>query len=256
MTGMPVTAPAPAGEFGVGLVFRRAWAVFSRNIAKFLPLSAITVVPNLILLIPGVADGAIARTPAPQITAGAVAILGVTGLVWGVLIVITHATVLYGAFQAMRGRSFQIGDSFQKGLSRFFPVIGTSIAMVVCMLFGGILLFFPAFILLSAFFVALPACVVERLGPFQSLGRSRALTKGYRWRIFGIWLVLALVSGIGSNIIGLILAPAGTTITVLVSMVWQASMTAYQAISAAVVYHDLRVAKEGVDIEHIASVFD
>jgi len=104
--------------------------------------------------------------------------------------------------------------------------------------------------------VAVPACVVERLGPFRSLGRSRALTKGYRWRIFGIWLVLALVSGIGSNILGLILAPAGTAITVLVSMVWQASMTAYQAISAAVIYHDLRVAKEGVDIEHIASVFD
>jgi len=148
MTGMPVTAPAPAGEFGVGLVFRRAWAVFSRHVAKFLPLSAITVVPNLILLIPGVSDGTIARTAAPKITAGAVAILGVTGLIWGVLIVITHATVLYCAFQVMRGRSFQIGDSFQKGLSRFFPVIGTSIAMVVCMMFGGILLFFPFFMLL------------------------------------------------------------------------------------------------------------
>jgi hypothetical protein len=39
-------------------------------------------------------------------------------------------------------------------------------------------------------------------------------------------------------------------------MVWDALMGAYQSIVVAVAYHDLRVVKEGVDIEHIASVFD
>jgi hypothetical protein len=257
MTEIPANAPAPAaGEFRVGLVFSRSWTVLSRNVGKFLALTAITVLPDLLILIPGLRDGTAARAAAANINPGAILAGGVTALVWGILIVITHATVLYGAFQVMRGQSFQVGDSLQKGLSRFFAVIGTSICMVVAMGLSAILLVVPFFILLSMFYVALPACVVERLGPFQSLSRSGRLTKGHRWKILGIWLILAIVSGVVNNIIGRILIAAGIAITLLVSMVWHALMSAYQAITVAVAYHDLRVAKEGVDIEHIASVFD
>src|SRR5215475_5262435 len=51
-------------------------------------------------------------------------------------------------------------------------------------------------------FVAVPACVEERLGPWTSLRRSRDLTKGHRWKLcgpallpvipsLGIWFLLA-----------------------------------------------------------------
>ncbi len=257
MTGMPAATPASAaGEFRVGQVFSRAWTVLSGNVGKFLVLTAITALPDLAVLIPGLADPEAVRRAATNVSAGAIFAGAATSLVWGILIVITHATVLYGAFQVMRGQSFQIGDSLQKGLARFFAVIGTSICMVVAMMFGMILLIVPAFILMSMFYVALPACVVERLGPFQSLSRSGDLTKGHRWKIFGIWLVLAIVGGIVNNIVGRVLIAAGIGITLVVSMVWHALMSAYQAITVAVAYHDLRVVKEGVDIEHIASVFD
>ena len=257
MTGMPAATPAQAAaEFRVGQVFSRAWTVLSANVGKFLALTAITALPDLAILIPGLSDPETMRQAATNISPSALLAGGATSLVWGILIVITHATVLYGAFQVMRGQSFQIGDSLQKGLARFFAVIGTSICMVIAMMFGFILLIIPGFILLSMFYVALPACVVERLGPFQSLGRSGDLTKGHRWKIFGIWLVLGIVGGIVNNIIGGVLGAAGVAITLVVSMVWHALLSAYQAITVAVAYHDLRVAKEGVDIEHIAAVFD
>jgi len=39
-------------------------------------------------------------------------------------------------------------------------------------------------------FLAVPVCVLERLGPFRSMERSRMLTKGGRWLILGIALLL------------------------------------------------------------------
>jgi hypothetical protein len=257
MTGMPATAPAQAArEFRVGLVFSRAWTVLSGNVTKFLPLTAILALPDLTALVPGMSDGSAVRDAASNITPGAMLALAASAIVWIVLNVITQATVLYGSFQAMRNRPVEIGESFAKGLARLVPIIGLSICLVLAIGLGAIALFVPAFILMSMFFVALPACVVEGLGPFQSMGRSSTLTKGHRWKIFGIWLVLALVGGIVSAVVSTVLSVGGLVLAVIGRMVWDALMGAYQSIVVAVAYHDLRVVKEGVDIEHIASVFD
>jgi hypothetical protein len=45
-------------------------------------------------------------------------------------------------------------------------------------------------------------------------------------------------------------------VSVLVTLLWGAVYGAFSAILAVVAYHDLRVAKEGVDTDQIASVFD
>ena len=37
---------------------------------------------------------------------------------------------------------------------------------------------------------------------------------------------------------------------------WQVVTTAFGAVLSAVIYHDLRVAKEGIDISKLSSVFD
>ena len=46
------------------------------------------------------------------------------------------------------------------------------------------------------------------------------------------------------------------TVNAVVLLVWGALFGAYSAIAVAVTYHDLRVAKEGIDIERITAVFD
>ena len=42
----------------------------------------------------------------------------------------------------------------------------------------------------------------------------------------------------------------------IVNLIWTAVWTAFYAILVAVAYHDLRVAKEGVDTHTIAAVFE
>ena len=110
-----------------------------------------------------------------------------------------------------------------------------------------------------------PVCVVERLGPFRSLGRSRELTKGHRWNILGLFFLTMIPAVIIGAIVGaalgviLVLGPVGgfgPAVTQTIGLIWNAIWTAFFAVIIVVTYHDLRVAKEGIDTEQIAAVFE
>jgi uncharacterized membrane protein len=123
-------------------------------------------------------------------------------------------------------------------------------------------------ILYMMWFVATPVCVVEQLGPFRSLGRSRELTKGHRWKLFGLMLVILIPALIVGAILGAVVAVLGTgwflsmstalatPLGQVVNLIWSAAWSAFYAVTVVVTYHDLRVAKEGIDTEQIAAVFE
>jgi hypothetical protein len=235
------------GDFRVGQVLSRTFSVLSRNLLPFCVVTAIAYLPNL--LIPS--------EQAPDMTPGQrVGLVLVTVMVSIVLNALSEAIVLFGAFEDMRGRPVNLIESFKVGLGRFLPVIGVALLVGILSALAAILLVFPAFIVLTILFVAMPVCIVEQLGPVKSLGRSAELTKGYRWRIFGLWLLVMLVTLIGSAIIGAIAYLTGAVVGAVLKLIWGALAGAFNAIMVVVSYHDLRVAKEGVDTNKIASVFD
>ncbi len=89
------------------------------------------------------------------------------------------------------------------------------------------------------------------------MGRSSQLTKGHRWKVFGLILALLIISAMVTPMVEVIFAAMGGTVLALIGgLVWNGVWGAFYAIAAVVTYHDLRVAKEGVDIEQIAAVFD
>jgi hypothetical protein len=229
------------------------------NFPKYILFGAIIALPNLV-------SGFIAgNRPIPerpvsldQVFTPAIIIGGlVFALIWIVVFSVSQSAMIYGAFQDVRGRPFDISASVRRGLSRFLPVIGAAICAGVLTGIGFILLIVPGVIIFLMFFVVIPVCVVEGLGPAQSLGRSRQLTKGYRWRIFAICLISGLIIGVGSAVLERLgLSIAGAAGQALVSFVVGAIGGAYQAIVTIMTYHDLRSVKEGLDIEQLAAVFD
>jgi hypothetical protein len=249
-----------AGDFRIGQVFGRAWSVFTGNFLTFIMVTGIASLPAL--LIP---------QPTPGVPASPFQNLGPTllgALLMIVLGTLSQAIVLYGAFQVMRGRPIDLAESARIGLRRFFPIVGLALCVSLLAGFASLLLVVPGVIVYLMWFVATPVCVVERLGPFASMGRSRELTKGHRWKLLGLSLLIVLPALIVSAIVGaLVLASlqggivAVTTATAgmlgkVVNIVWNAVWTAFFAIVIVVTYHDLRVAKEGVDTDQIAAVFE
>jgi hypothetical protein len=262
----PTDASLPAGrfavgDFGVGRVLSRAWSVFSRNFMTFVLVTGIAGLPSFLL--EQVAPDTWGNTYADVGMALFAAIL-MLGL-W----TLSQAIVLYGAFQVMRGRSIDLAESARIGLRRVFSVLGLAIGVPVLCFLAALLFLVPGVILYLVWFVATPVCVVERLGVFRSMGRSAELTKGYCWRILGLLLVIlisaAIVGSIVSAVASAILGASGvsalsatldTTLGQIVNLIWSAIWTAFFAIVIVVTYHDLRVAKEGVDTEQIAAVFE
>jgi MFS family permease len=247
MTNVSAAAPTAEGEFRIGQVFSRSLTLLSRNFLTFFVITAVAALPNVLI------TQSVARQPGNA----NVGWLAVAGLLTIALSTLSQAVVLYGAFQDMRGRPVNLGESLRVALSRLLSIIGLAFCVSIGVFVGALLLIVPGFILLTMWFVATPVCVVEGLGPLSSMGRSSALTKGHRWKIFGMVLLVLLGAGVVSAVIGAVLGLTGSVVLVaLGSLVWSGVWGAFYAIFVVVTYHDLRVAKEGIDIHQIASVFD
>ncbi|HXZ01062.1 MAG TPA: hypothetical protein VEI03_13760 [Stellaceae bacterium] len=257
MTDTTMAAPPPS--LRVGEVLNRAFALLSGDLVKFLALAAIALSPLILLALLGLAAAHV--TTAGSASVGMLAGFGGVGILlfvlWMVLSVLGQAAALYGAVQKMRSQDFSVGESLARGWARFFPILGMVLLQTLGIVFASIFFVIPGLMFLTTWYVALPACVIERLGPAASLGRSNDLTKGNRWRVFGIIAAVYIANAIVQNVIKYGLpAIIGSIVSTIAILLWMTIFQAFNAIVVAVVYHDLRVAREGIDIDRIAAVFD
>jgi hypothetical protein len=243
------TARFAESDFQVGRVLNRTSKVLSRNFLTFFIVTAIAYLPTAVWT-KGTAD-------TTEISWQDAALPLVAFLLLIVLSALAQAVVLYGAFQDMRGRPVSLAESVRVGLRRFFPVAGMAIVMIVMFFIGLALLVVPGLIVLTMWFVGTPVCVVEQRGPLASLTRSQQLTKGHRWKVFGLLVIMLAISFTVTPVIDTAVPEiAGAAAAFVVGLIWNGVWGAFYAIAVVVTYHDLRVAKEGIDIEQIAAVFD
>jgi hypothetical protein len=237
--------PTSGAPFRIGVVLSKTFNLLTQQFGKFALLTLVPLIPLLALALFG-----FGRPPTPA-TFGALGVI--TGLLTFFLGIVAQATTLYGAFQAMRGQSFTIGQSLQIGLGRAVPVVGVALLVSFAVGLATLLLIVPGLMVLCMYYVAVPVCVIEHPGVMASTRRSADLTRGYRWSIFGLILLVTVVAAV----VGAVLTRLGGGIVgLLLHFAWQIVSTAFGAVLVAVIYHDLRVAKEGIDIESLANVFD
>lgn len=242
-TVMSAVAPVAEGEFRIGRVFSRTVTLLSRNFPIYFAVAALAALPGVLLEHSGAQKG------------GAGPLLGFILMV--VLGPLSQAIMLHGAFQDMRGGPVSLSESVRAGFGRWLPLIGLSLCMGLAVAMGFLLLIVPGLILMTMWYLATPACMVERLGVSASFARSSALTKGHRWQVFGMILLITIPAAVMAVVIKAALGLTGSTgLVISGSLVWTALVGAFGAIFAVVTYHELRVAKEGVDIRQLAAVFD
>ena len=120
------------------------------------------------------------------------------------------------------------------------------------------------------FSVASPAMALENLGVFAAIGRSWSLTRGNFWRLFGINILTAIITSMVAGIFGGIagalgaifvvvgssspedvLASLNTTyiLTMVMSTIAQLLILPFTSSVNALLYIDLRMRKEGLDVE-------
>jgi hypothetical protein len=187
-----------------------------------------------------------------------------------IILVLTVVTVLIATavcFKAVADAYMGVEPDWRRSLRfavrRFWALLGLAIVGGLLILLGFLALVIPGIWLAVAYSVAVPALLLERAGPIQSLRRSFRLVRKRWWPTAGALLVgyvlTAIVGGIvqavvlflpallaeGNTLAGAFGSVVGSTLGLLIT-------TPYSAAVVTLVYFDLRVRKEGLDLQLIA----
>ena len=176
-------------------------------------------------------------------------------IVYGLL----TAILIQLAYDSKLKREVSISNYIPRAITAAVPISVLSVVIGILMAIGLILLIVPGLWVFAVFYVTAAAITIERAG-FGGMGRSAALTKGYRWPIVGLFVVFGIIVYgavfIGVFIGGSLLGSIGVFGVLILISALSGLAGALLSISVALVYARLREIKEGVGVADIAAVFD
>jgi hypothetical protein len=264
------TAAYVTGErrMTVGGVLSRAIATLTAAPAMF--FGASFVIAALPLALFGVAmRSAMSFAPTPGVNpfAQIVGPVLLATAAWLLCYFLAQAVLFRAAIAVMDGRALVLGEVIGAGL-RALPLLTLLGILLTIAVYGAmIFLIAPGVILAVIWSVAAPALVIERIGVFGALGRSRYLTKGARWAIFGLFVLVFVIYFFASSLLGIgTVAINGVATTMAArlhpsilsqgfSVVLQTLFVAVFSAIQAALYADLRDWKDGPAGDRLASIF-
>lgn len=251
------------GAMSVGDILDRGLKLLLARLPTFFVIMFIVQLP--VLLVQIIAPVLSERNPYAAFLLGSLVAL-VLSLA---LTQIGTAAILHVISQEFIDRRVGIGDAFRVGLARFGSLLLGTLAYGLAVGVGLALCIVPGLIFLSWFSLFSQVIVVEGRGAGDALSRSKDLSEGYRWRILGVLLLLGIVQNI--LIWGAILVlgrlfpavePVQTAIGIqlkfnVANQVIQqillfpigALVATYISVCMTLLYFDLRIRKEGFDLE-------
>jgi hypothetical protein len=186
-------------------------------------------------------------------------ILGVAYIVGGILVA---GALIHAVSEQYLGQRISMGQAYGFAWRRLGAMLGAGILAFLAI--GGIVVVSVSVAALSwvgwilvvvgscasiylmiKWIFVLPVALLEGLGPTAALSRSSALVKKDWWRVLGITLVVALISGALIAILGMIPTVGAILGSILVTPIY--------TIASTLLYYDLRVRKEGYSLEALAS---
>ncbi|MEE8442218.1 MAG: zinc ribbon domain-containing protein [Dehalococcoidia bacterium] len=174
---------------------------------------------------------------------------------------LANGATTYAVTQYYLKRTATASTSYAAALNNSMSLLGAFVVFVVAMvpaaLLSLILIGLPllTFIILAWFFYV-QAIMVEEKGAMAALSRSWELVRWSWQRVLGIGVVFLLIlfsAGMAVSIPGALLGLANDTLGSLLITTGTVLVTPIGYVGAAVVYFDLRVRKEGYNLEMLSS---
>ncbi len=252
-------ALAELRPLSTGEILDNAFGLYRRH---FAPLAVIVLVvsavPTILELYVQASGGFLARP-----------VLGVlTGLLNIVLSAIGTAAAVFIVSDSYLGRPVDAWDALSRAVPYIARVAVLSILTTLVVGLGLIVFLIPGLIFISALMVSTQALVLEEdQSPIDAMGRSWQLTKGFRWKVLALVVVTAIIVTIPSMAGGIAAAffspgigvltdssglPIGWYLAMVLGAVIQLLLYPLMYSVLTVLYYDLRVRKEGFDLEVLA----
>lgn len=258
--------PAAAGTRGpevtVGSIVNKTFSIWWANFGKFFGTLALAYLPLLLVGAGAGAYGA-ARKGAggSDMSLVFVPLIALCVVAFLVLALAQFGGVTYATLQHLAGKRTTVGAMFGVGFRRAWALFLVGMAASLLVMLGLVALVVPGIILGLGLSVTYAVVVAEKIGTVDAIKRSFALTKGKRGTILGALFVVMCAMWMASLAGNLATAAAASNqvlalVGIALSLVAQLALTPLSTVALAVAYHDLRVAKEGVDTSQLASVFE
>lgn len=191
-----------SGEVSIGRVFARAFGFIGRNPGLAF-LTAILFSARPVGLGQLLNFGKFQPGLSRSMTTGLGTLQVLSFLMIAVFNALSQATMTRALVIEHEGRKPSLGEALSTGLRFALPVVGFTILWYFGFLIGFMLLVIPGLIVLTMWAVAVPALVEEQTGVIGAFGRSRELTKGSRWKIFGLLVALLVIFYLAFAVVGL-----------------------------------------------------
>lgn len=264
-----LSAPVPLRlrPMEIGDVLDEIFRTYRRN---FLALAGVSVGLSLPLAaLAGYSFGALFSNLITQAGSGNPVDVGSSlfGLALGYLayLVLTPlqiGAITYAICESALGRPVLIGAMLRAAFRRYLHVLGY-VVLLVLMVISFCL--FPLWTWIVVGWVALlPAIFIENLGLVQAMGRSWRLVRGMWWRTFFILFLVLIIEYVvtlalggflylGQSLLAIVLPPYLTlSIYEGADIIVQALALPILLIAVVLLYFDLRVRKEGIDLFQLA----
>jgi hypothetical protein len=189
-------------------------------------------------------------------------------LLFATLSSIATAATVFIVSESYLGGELDAGLALARATPLLWRLIVCSVLIAIIVFVGFLLFFVPGVILICGLLLAFPALVLEPGSTATaSLSRSWQLTRGSRWRMFGLLVTLLVLLYVPMVAIGGVLAlmaPSGPVTharsAFRIGLIPLAAMGVVQIFVyplfycvLTVAYYDLRVRKEGFDLEVLAA---
>ena len=243
-----------------GEILDNAFGLYRRHFAPLVVIVlVVSAVPTILELYVQASGGFLARP-----------VLGMlTGLLNIVLSAIGTAAAVFIVSDSYLGRPVDAWDALSRAVPYIARVVVLSILTTLVVGLGFMFFLVPGVIFLSALVVSTQALVLEEnRSPTEAMGRSWQLTKGSRWKVLALVVVTAIIVAIPSMAGGIAAAflttgpdvltdlPMGWYLAMVVGAVVQLLLYPLMYSVLTVLYYDLRVRKEGFDLEVLAQALE
>jgi hypothetical protein len=254
----------------LGEILDRTFSLYRQNFLLFAGIVALPQLPTLAL---GLVQIQLLRTPAVRLAgqpppdfANAFSTLGVGSLIAIVFNVVaylfTHGGTVFAVSELYLGRTTTIGNSLRRMWGKLGSLFVLLLLNFMAIVGALILLVVPGFYVACRLITCVPVALLENLGPGESFSRSFRLTEDDAGRSFVIYLLYyflllaAIVLLVYPFTYATVLSARNpdmmrlwSTLNLLGGFFAGVVVAPIFTIAATVFYYDLRVRKEGLDLQ-------
>ena len=260
------------GEFDIGKAFSDTFGIWAKNLPAFIGITAMVVVPILVLIgflvvtfgidMDPILDPQAAQPPfgaTPEELNDFLERFGIATMIFagGIGLALQIVTVIgvLAAAKAFRGEPWTIGSLMGPFLRHLPASLVTAFLVGIGITAGMVLCCLPGIFLALVWHIVIPTLVLERTGIFGAMKRSLQLSLPNFWYV----LLLALAVFAINMAVGMVVSVFGMISPIiqnLLSLLTNLFLMSLTPVSQTVLFFHLREALEGPEKSQLEEVFE